>query len=492
MVNITAHTWTTTLPHDDDHPYRSGPWKPNFTEYQATDLRVRGKIPSDLNGVYLRNTENPLLHSIGRYHPFDGDGMLHSITFEDSTARYANRFVRTAGLLAEVEAGEPLWAGLGESPRKSLRDGWGARGRLKDASSTDVVVHGGVAKTSFYQCGDLYRHDPRTLADLGTETWDGQFPTQGVSAHTKVDERSGEMLFFNYSATAPYLNYGVVNAANELVHYTPVTLPGPRLPHDMAFTENYAILNDCPMFWDPDLLVRGIYSVRYYPDLPTRFAIIPRRGTDHDVRWFEADPTYVLHWINAYEDGDEVVLDGFYQANPSPASRPGDTEFEQMFRFLDLARLESHPFRWRFNLRTGQTTQEQLSDRILEFGTINGGYGGQPYRYTYAVTGKPGWFLFNGLTKFDVITGAVVAEYQFPDGVFASEAPMAPRDNSTSEDDGYIVSFTTDMNNNRSECLIFAAQDLASGPIAAVELPQRIASGTHACWASTGQLATIS
>ena len=72
-----------------------------------------------------------------------------------------------------------------------------------------------------------------------------------ISAHTKVDDHTGELLFFNYATTAPYLHYGVVDAGNRLVHYVPIDLPGPRLPHDMAYTEHYAILNDLPLFWEP-------------------------------------------------------------------------------------------------------------------------------------------------------------------------------------------------------------------------------------------------
>ena len=40
-------------------------------------------------------------------------------------------------------------------------------------------------------------------------------------------------------------------------------------------------------------------------------------GRPSDIRWFEADPTYVLHFVNAYEEGDEIVLDGFFQGDPS-------------------------------------------------------------------------------------------------------------------------------------------------------------------------------
>ena len=54
-------------------------WTPNYDEVDATDLEVIGEIPADLNGIYVRNTENPVHDSIGVYHPFAGDGMLHSM-----------------------------------------------------------------------------------------------------------------------------------------------------------------------------------------------------------------------------------------------------------------------------------------------------------------------------------------------------------------------------------------------------------------------------
>src|SRR3954471_20971490 len=139
-----------SLPEDDDHPYRTGPWRPQSTEWDADDLTVvSGELPRDLDGVYLRNTENPLHPAMKAYHPFDGDGMVHVVGFRDGKAFYRNRFVRTDGFLAEQQAGRALWAGIAESPGRSERpDGWGARGRMKDASSTDVVVHAGVALTS--------------------------------------------------------------------------------------------------------------------------------------------------------------------------------------------------------------------------------------------------------------------------------------------------------------------------------------------------------
>ncbi|KAA1248412.1 carotenoid oxygenase family protein [Mycobacterium simiae] len=481
--------YLSTLPEDDDHPYRTGPWRPQTTEWDADDLTaVDGEIPRDLDGIYLRNTENPLHPAFKTYHPFDGDGMVHVVGFRDGKAFYRNRFVQTEGFLAENEAGGPLWPGLAEPVQFAKRDtGWGARTLMKDASSTDVIVHRGIALTSFYQCGDLYRLDPYSGNTLGKESWNGRFPVDcGVSAHPKVDANTGELLFFNYTKQDPYMHYGVVDQNNELVHYVDVPLPGPRLPHDMAFTENYAILNDFPLFWDPRLLEHNVHLPRFYPDLPSRFAVIPRRGRSADIRWFEADPTFVLHFTNAYEDGDEIVLDGFYEGDPQPLDT-GGTKWEKLFRFLALDRLQSRLHRWRLNLVTGAVKEEQLSDSITEFGTINDGYATRKYRYAYAATGKPGWFLFDGLVKHDLLTGAHEG-YSFADGVYGSETQLAPRAGGTAEDDGYLVTLITDMNDDASYCLVFDAGRVGAGPVCKLQLPERISSGTHSTWVPGAEL----
>ena len=488
MTKTTIHrSFESKLPPDDKHPYRSGLWRPQQTEFDAYDLEVvEGSIPSDLAGTYLRNTENPLLPSAKHYHPFDGDGMLHSITFDGGLAEYHNRFVRTDGFLAERKSETSLFAGLAENPEVAREScSLGARRNMKDASSTDVIVHNGQALSSFYLCGDLYAHDPVSLAPLGKATYTETLANAGISAHTKVDENNGELMFFNYGGKAPYLHYGLVDADSNLAHYVDIALPGPRLPHDMAFTENYVIINDCPMFWDPKALAAGHYAVRYYPDLPTRFGILPRRGKPSDIRWFEAAPTFVLHWINAFESGDEIILDGFFQHDPSPARIEGWSFEQNLFRYLDLHAMQSKPHRWRFNLKTGDTSETPLSDRVQEFGMINGRFGGRQYRYTYNALPAEGWFGFIGLIKYDFEMGREEV-VELPKGIYASETVMAPRIGGEFEDDGYLITFIMDMNEDCSQCWILDATNPTAGPIAKIALPERIASGTHACWSAAG------
>jgi carotenoid cleavage dioxygenase len=473
------HRFETTI-QPNDHPYMNGAWTPNYGEYNATGMEVIGEIPGDIDGVYFRNTENPVHQPIGRYHPFEGDGMIHMLHIADGMAEYRNRFVRTKAFAAEQEAGRSLWAGLMEHPRRSLRPGWGAHEHLKDASSTDVIVHAGQLLSTFYQCGDGYRLDPYTLEQFGTESW---VPLDGISAHTSLVEATGELIFFNYSKHAPYFHYGVVGPDNRMKHFVPIEYPGPRLPHDIAFTENYTIVNDFPLFWDPELLKQDIHATRYYRDIPSRFGIIPRYGDSGSIKWFEADPTYVLHFTNGWEEGDEVVLDGYFQESPVPGRhREAEPELERMMAYLDMHLLKPRLHRWRFNMKTGQTREEHLDEPYLEFGTINHRYGGRKHRYSYSAIPARGRFLFTGVTKHDHDTGSSQS-MEFGHGRFGSEPGFAPRVGGQSEDDGYVVTFITDMEKDRSECVLVDATAFEEGPVCRIVLPHRISSGTHSTWA---------
>jgi carotenoid cleavage dioxygenase len=386
--------------------------------------------------------------------------------------------------MEEQAAGQALYAGLIDKPSLALRPGWGARGGLRDSSATDVIVHAGMALTTFYQCGEPYRLDARTLEFKGVDDWGHQvLPDGGISAHPKVCPRTGDLLFFNYSKQAPYMHYGEVDRHNQLVHYVPVPLPGPRLPHDMVFTEHFAILNDFPLHWDENLLPQGKHKLRYFEQQPSRFAVVPRRGSPQTgIRWFEASPTYVLHWLNAWEEGDEIVLHGYHQKTPMPKAG-----YDNSGNTLGPERYGPTLYEWRLNLRTGQSSERRLDERHLEFGMINAAYWGQPYRYAYNMIAHPGSFLFDGILRYDHTTGQSQT-YLFGEGRFGSESPMAPCHDAQSEDDGYVVSFVTDMNTDQSECVVLDAQHIDAGPVARIILPHRISSGTHACWADAREL----
>ncbi|HEY7833756.1 MAG TPA: carotenoid oxygenase family protein [Ktedonobacterales bacterium] len=462
------------------NPYLLGMYTPVDLEITAEDLEIIGELPADLNGVYVRNGPNPRYVMSGRYHWFDGDGMMHAVHIHDGKVTYRNRWIRTSAFEREQAAGQSVWTGLleplGNNPPEAP---------IKDTGNTDVVFHNTQLLALWYLAGKPYKLDPITLETKGVEDFGGKL-RNNVSAHAKVDERTGEMMFFDYAQRPPYMTYGVASADGKLAHCVPIDLPGPRLPHDMAVTEHYSILLDLPLFADPAALRQGRYRIEFHRELPSRFGIIPRYGASASIRWFEANPCYLYHTINAWEEGDEIILQGCRVKRPSPPEGETGGTLERMLAYL---RLDAHLYRWRFNLKTGAVREGPLDDENTEFPTINTWQLGRPSRYAYNVhiSERP-TLLFDGLVKYDTVTGQSTTHW-FGAGRYGSEAPFAPRADAKDEDDGYLLTFVYDERDDVSELLILDARDVAAAPLARVRIPQRVPIGFHACWVPESRLA---
>jgi carotenoid cleavage dioxygenase len=407
---------------DEANPYLLGVYAPVHSEIDAEDLRVIGRIPADLNGVYLRNGPNPRYRPAGRYHWFDGDGMVHAVHLENGRARYRNRWVRTEAFHAESAAGRALWSGVMENPAENpFGNHHGLN--LKDNANTDLVFHRGRVLATWYLCGSPYAIDPLSLETMGVENFLGTL-VGDMMAHPKVDERTGELFWFDYGPRPPYMRYGVVAADGRVGHVTDVALPGPRLPHDMAITEHYAVLMDLPLMQDPTAARQGRHKIIFDRSLPARFGVLPRYGTGGQVRWFEASPCYIYHVVNAWESGTELVLDVCRVQRPQPRS-DARTPLAKMLAYL---RLDAQLYRYRFDLETGRTGEAALDDENTEFPSVDLRTVGQPSRYAYNVHISPESTLaFDGIVRYDTVTGEKTRQ-DFGPGRWGSEAPFAPRD----------------------------------------------------------------
>ncbi len=468
--------------YDLDNPYLHGVYAPTLDEMHVENLPVSGELPADLVGGYFRNGPNPVHTPKNRYHPFDGDGMVHGVYFRDGKASYRNRYIQTAALTGELETGKSISPGvMGPFDYSVSRFG------IKDTSNTDVFWYNGDIMTLWYNAGDPYRLDSKTLATKGHYDLEGRAQRR-MSAHSKVDWSTGELLFFDYGDEPPFMTYGVADPQGRLVHEVAIDLPGPRLPHDIGFTTHYAILHDLPFFHDMEVLRQHKYRVlTFHRDIPTRFGIIPRRGQGSEVRWFECEPCYILHVTNAWEEGDWVVMDGCRSLNPMPDAQPGEGELASMLAYM---RLEANAYRWRFNLKTGEVREGDTDDLNTEFNKSNPIFHGVKSKYSYhqriPLLHEGGHTLrFTGLVKYDNDTGQH-SQWDYGAGVFGSEAVYAPKagaDRSSGEDDGYVITLVTDSNNWQSHCLVFDATDIQQGPIARVAMPHRVPYGFHATWA---------
>lgn len=457
-----------------DNPYLHGIYAPTLHETQAFDLEVEGELPADLYGVFVRNGPNSVFEPKNLYHWFDGDGMIHAVHFRDGKANYRSRLVRTQALADEQRRGSSIWPGIMGPFDCSL-----PRGPIKDTANTDVTFHNGQILALWYLCGAPYRIDPHTLETLGIEDFGGKLSTT-VSAHPKVDARTGELLYFTLSDDAPYMRYGVVSPDGELVHEIPVELPGPRSPHDLTITQNHSILHDFPLFHDVDILRKSGHRVaRFHRDLPSRFGVLPRYGDADSVRWFEFEPGYVLHMVNAWEDGDWIVMDGCFQPDPTIVRRPEEGALASMLGYL---RIRAHLHRWRINLVTGETREEQLDDLNVEFPLPDTDRYGTRTRYSYHqhLPSDMHTVDFRALVKYDHDDGSS-ERFDYGVGNYGGEAPFARRVGGETEDDGYVTTIVS-SDSGRSQCWVFSARDVPSGPIAKVALPARVPIGFHAKW----------
>jgi carotenoid cleavage dioxygenase len=447
---------------------------PVFEERTITDMPVEGDLPKDLNGVYLRNGPNQHVKPIKGYHWFDGDGMVHAAHFDRGKVTYRNRWIKTDALAIEREAQAARYYSVIESNKDN------AKRPLKDSASTDIVFQGGKGIALWYLAGDPYEFDALTLDTIGKTDFSVRAGLK-VSAHAKVDEDTDELLFFDYEATYPYMTYGVVGSDGKLKHSTPVVLPGPRLPHDMGITKKYTILHDLPLYQDMDAWNLGRHKITFNGELPSRFAIVPRYGDAKSIRWFEAEPCFIYHVANCWDDGDTVVMTGCrYGMN---------TEKGDIAKKIAHLAMDAQLYKWTFDLKTGKTHEEVIEPAMnLEFPTSPTALNGKRTRFSYAVTmAQDPVPRFSGIVKHDLHTGAYQA-YSEGSGLYYSEPWFAPADEAKAEDDGYVVAFAYDRRSERSQIHVFDAREIGRGPRARITVPARVPAGFHGTWVKATQM----
>ena len=461
------------------NPYLEGLFAPVIEESTACDLHVDGELPRELCGMHVQNSPNPRYQPPGLYHWFDGDGMIHGVELRDGKATYRNRYVRTRAFQEEGLAGRSLTPGIMMpfDPAHPERAD-------KDTANTDLVWHGGRLLALWWLGGEPYAVSVPELVTEAPLDFGGALKS-GVAAHPKVDPRTGEMMFFDYTLySAPYLHYGVISREGVVTHQTIIDMPGPRLLHDIAITDNFTVFMDFPMTWDSDKLTQGKRRVRFHRESSARLGLLGRHAPGSEIRWFEIPACYAYHTINAWEQSNaqgeaEVVLLACRIDDPMPRV---PLEQEPEVPRLSFLRLEPYLTRWTMNLVTGQVTEERLDDAPTEFPRINEDFLGRKSCISYNPRlARESTLLFDAIVKYDTDTGASTT-FEHGSDRFASESTFAPREGGTDEDDGWLVHFVHDRQEGTSELAVLDARDISAGPVATVHIPCRVPVGFHAHW----------
>jgi carotenoid cleavage dioxygenase len=427
---------------------------PVFDEQTITSLHVTGTIPAELDGRYLRNGANPLTGMSD--HAFLGDGMIHGVRLRGGQAEwYRNRYVQT-----------PF---MGDPNRVIIDMGASLTDMTQSKANTNVIGHAGQILA--LEEGHFPYVLDGNLETVGPTNFDGVL-TGPFTAHPKTCPATGELLAFGYSMLEPYLTYLRVSPDGKLVQKENITVGGPTMMHDFNITRNYVIFMDLPAIFDMNLAIRGEMPIRWEDTYPARLGVLPRDGNDASVTWYDINPCYVFHPMNAYEDGTNIVLD---VARLDYIWRDGPMDFPPPLLY-----------RWTIDTTTGKVSEEQIDDTPAEFPRVASSVVGQNHRYGYMMSVPEAEAFENpslargSILKYDRHTGKRKS-LDLGQGRVPGEPVFVAAAGSIAEDDGYLMTYVYDASSDTSDLVIMDAATMSNDPVATVRLP-RVPFGFHGNW----------
>ena len=240
--------------------------------------------------------------------------------------------------------------------------------------------------------------------------------------------------------------------------------------HDFNITERYVVFMDLPLVLDLSLLSTGV-PFSFKQEAGARLGVMPRNGSAADMRWFEIDPCYVFHPVNAFDQDGVITL---YVSRQASAFSGNSDEYGNVGRL----------YRWQIDLNTGAVTEQQIDDRPGDFGRTDDRLVGQDSRYGYlmglggeGVSEEPVYG--DKLYKYDLKTGQC-EEHFLGDNVRGAEPVFVA--GGPGEDEGWIINLVHNETKQKSRMLIIDAQDFSAPPIATIHLPERVPYGAHGNW----------
>ncbi|WP_041783479.1 carotenoid oxygenase family protein [Mycolicibacterium chubuense] len=425
--------------------FRTGNYAPVADELTEFDLPVEGAIPPEIEGWYLRNGPNP---RAAAGHWFTGDGMIHGVRLEGGRAAwYRNRWVRTDSFV------DPF----------PLYNDDGTRNLRASVANTHVVNHAG--RTLALVESSLPYEITNDLETVGAYDFDGEL-VDSMTAHPKICPTTGEMHFFGYgSLFAPYVTYHRADADGTLTVNRPLDVPGMTMMHDFALTANYVVFMDLPVVFDLETAMGGGgMPFRWSDSYGARFGVLRRDDAFGEVRWFDIDPCYVFHVVNAHDDGRVLTVEA--------------VRYPELWRGDSNSGGDSVMWSWTLDLGTGAVTERQLDDRTVEFPRIDDRRATLPARYSVSVGD-------DRLVRHDLRSGEAV-EHRFgtPDAPGGpGEAVFVPSDSGPAdESSGWYLAYVYDPVRDGSDLVIIDASEFSAPPVARIALPQRVPYGFHGNW----------
>lgn len=453
------------------NPYLAGAFAPVRSE-DDFELSVSGEIPAGLRGALFRIGPNPQFEPRDpNHHWFAGDGMVHGFYVADGKVAYRNRYVRTPKWRAEHAAGRALFGTFG-NPMTSDPSVFG---QDSGVANTNIVWHAG--KLMALEEGHMPTEmRPDSLETLGyVEGYRGR-----TTAHPKIDARTGEMVWFGYGVGdhpfASGVSYGVTAADGTVVRRDDFQAPYASMVHDFMVTQTHVLFPILPLSGSLERAMKGLPPFAWEPQKGSFVGVMRRDAEVSTIRWFNTEACYVFHPLNAWEEGDKLFADVMrYDRAPLFPNADGSPGLKAAARLV----------RWTFDLAgdSDAIKETPLDDLDGEFPRIDPRVETLKHRHGWyaADPSEAGTIRQGAIAHLDLATG-VRQLYELGPGDLTSEPVFTPRSADAPEGDGWLTAVVYRAAEDRSDFLVFEAQDIAKGPIATARAPRRVPLGFHGNW----------
>mmetsp|Transcript_11241 Transcript_11241/g.26679 ORF Transcript_11241/g.26679 Transcript_11241/m.26679 type:complete len:559 (-) Transcript_11241:1148-2824(-) len=485
------------LPKLENHTYLSGNYAPVDTENKRVPVIdvVQGQIPTDLDGVFIRNGPNPVPGRTFRknYHWFDGHAMLHNLEVENGGAFYTNQFVPSIRYQIEQDLDEEYFPTLGEYSGvigliKILFHPTMVRRRVPDLNTvlppnTNVAMLGN--KLYCLNEGnipfEIAMKPDGTLLPCGYESFDGllDYP---VSAHPQMDGDDDKVLFHSYTVNTDLIardgpmKVGIYDVHTKSLdfYFSPTNETYISFAHSMIYTKNFMIIWDCNVHFDPIGMFDGGSFFRPKPNINLRFGIIPRNSTTQDdVIWIDTGSSAaIVHPLNAWEDEEDGSI---VMWTPICENLVIDLETDDVNLF-NMVEYKLDPVARTSTMNVIDNTINVEFSVSPKIGTFS--------RYAYTAIqdpSTPGEGSFSGICTWDMQERSFIATYHD-----TNEVGGEPMVATTPDGKIYVATYTYNFVDETSYFVMFDGQ--TNDLVVKLKLPYRVPFGFHGQWLSKNEL----
>jgi carotenoid cleavage dioxygenase-like enzyme len=444
-------------------------------EVRLDSLPVRGALPPWLTGSLVRT--GPAKFEVGGRsvnHWFDGLAMLHRFAFGEGEVAYASRFLRSRAYREAERTGRLAFSEFATDPCRSLFKRVASVFSPTSGLSDNGAVNVSRVGEEFIAMTETplpVVFDPRTLEAAGIAY---RPPGHLTTAHPHHDPARGELVNFavHLGPRSQYRFYAQSGRDEQrLIAAVPVREPG--YVHSFGMSERYLVLAEFPFVVNPLRLATSghpyIRNYRWEPERGTRLLVVDREaGRLHAT--YETDACFGFHHVNAYEEGDDLVVDVCAYEDPSII----DLLYLDRLRAGDAALPPVEVRRFRLGLTSGSVAHAPVGEVGLELPRIDyARRNGRPYRHAYGAVGDAHWI--DRVVKLDVADGS--ARTWREEGCYPGEPVFVAEPEARDEDAGVLLSVTLDAREATSFLLVLDARDLSE--LARAQVPHHIPFSFH-------------